>query len=211
MVTLSKKLKNAAQAAAKNNDKREVLQNVYMDSCYIYATDGHLFYRGWHDLKIKKNMLADLSNAKKGKLTLKECHEEKCLNLYRIVPKYNSDYTISIKVNELLAAAKSVETFLKGSDDKSCELSFKKENGLISLRARSSSGFIRLGIENDMNEVSSDNGFKIYFNPALLVQSLRGFGKKETILMDFYGPLKPFTIKDVTGEQLFLIAPMKIF
>lgn len=211
MVTLSKKLKNAAQVAIKNDDKRKVLQNIYMDPCYIYATDGHLLYRGWHDLKIKKNMLADLSDAKKGKLTLKECQEEKYLNLYRIVPKYDSDYTISIKVNELLAAAKSIATFLKGSDDKSCELSFKRENGLILLRARNSSGFIRLGIENDMKEVSSKNGFSIYFDPALIVQALRGFGKKETILMDFYGPLKPFTIKDIAGEQLFLIAPMKKF
>ena len=211
MVTLSKKIKNAAQVAMKNNDKREVLRNIYVDPCYIYSTDGHLLYRGWHDLKIKKSMLADLLDAKKGKLTLKECQEEKYLNLYRIVPKYNSDYTISIKVNELLAAAKSVETFLKGSDDKSCELSFKKENGLISLRARNSSGFIRLGIENDMKEVSSKNGFSIYFDPALLVQALKGFGKKETILIDFYGPLKPFTIKDIAGEQLFLIAPMKKF
>ena len=211
MVTLSKKLKNAAQVAIKNDDKRKILQNVYVDPCYIYATDGHLLYRGWHGLNIKKSMLADLLDAKKGKLTLKECHEEKYLNLYRIAPKYNSDYTISIKVNELLAAAKSVETFLKGSDDKSCELSFKKENGLISLRARNSSGFIRLGIENDMNEVSSRNGFSIYFDPALMVQALKGFDKKETILMDFYGPLKPFTIKDITGEQLFLIAPMKKF
>ena len=211
MVILSKKLKNAAQVAIKNDDKKEVLQNIYMDSCYIYATDGHLLYRGWHDLNIKKNMLADLSEAKKGKLTLKECHEKKYLNLYRIVPKYDSDYTISIKVNELLAAAKSIETFLKGSDDKSCELSFKKENGLISLRARNSNGFIRLGIENDMNEVSSRNGFSIYFDPALMVQALKGFGKKETILMDFYGPLKPFTIKDIKGEQLFLIAPIRKF
>lgn len=182
-----------------------------MDSCYIYATDGHLLYRGWHDLNIKKSMLADLSDAKKGKLTLKECKEEKYLNLYRIVLKYDSNYTISIKVSELLAAVKSVDTFLKGSDDKSCELSFKRENGLISLRARNSSGFIRLGIENDMKEVSSKNGFSIYFDPALMVQALRGFGKKETILMDFYGPLKPFTIKDIKGEQLFLIAPMKKF
>ena len=158
-----------------------------------------------------RSMLADLSEAKKGKLTLKECKEEKYLNLYRIVPKYDGSYTISIKVNELLTAAKSVETFLKGSDDRSCDLSFKRENGLISLRARNSSGFIRLGIENDMNEVSSRNGFSIYFNPALLVQALKGFSKKETVLMDFYGPLKPFTIKDIAGEQLFLIAPMKIF
>lgn len=178
---------------------------------YIYATDGHLLYRGWHDLNIKKSMIADLSDAKKGKLTLKECQEENYLNLYRIAPKYDSNYTISIKVNELLAAAKSVETFLKGSDDKSCELSFKRENGLISLRARNGSGFIRLGIENDMNEVSSENGFSIYFDPALMVQALRGFGKKETIFMDFYGPLKPFTIKDIKSEQLFLIAPMKKF
>lgn len=211
MVTLSKKLKNAAQVAIKNNDKRKVLQNIYMDPCYIYATDGHLLYRGWHDLNIKKSMLADLSDAKKGKLALKECKEEKYLNLYRIASKYDSNYTISIKVNELLTAAKSVETFLKGSDDRSCELSFKRENGLISLRARNSSGFIRLGIENDMKEVSSKNGFSIYFDPALMVQALRGFGKKETILMDFYGPLKPFTIKDIKGEQLFLIAPMKKF
>lgn len=209
MVTLSKKLKNAAQVVIRNDDKIKVLRNIYMDSCYIYATDGHLLYRGWHDLNIKKSMLADLSDAKKGKLTLKECKEEKYLNLYRIVPKYDSNYTISIKVNELLTAAKSVETFLKGSDDKSCELSFKRKNGLISLRARNGSGFIRLGIENDMNEVSSENGFSIYFDPALMVQALRGFGKKETILMDFYGPLKPFTIKDIKGEQLFLIAPMK--
>ena len=211
MVTLSRKLKNAAQVAIKNDDKRKVLQNIYMDPCYIYATDGHLLYRGWHDLNIKKSMLADLSEAKKGKLTLKECQEEKYLNLFRIVPKYDSNYTISIKVNELLAAAKSIETFLKGSDDISCELSFKRENGLISLRARNSSGFIHLGIENDMHEVSSENGFSIYFDPALLVQALRGFSKKETILMDFYGPLKPFTIKDIAGEQLFLIAPMKKF
>ena len=211
MVTLSKKLKNAAQVAIKNDDKRKVLQNIYMDPCYIYATDGHLLYRGWHDLNLKKSMLADLSDAKKGKLTLKECKEEKNLNLYRIVPKYDGSYTISIKVNELLTAAKSVETFLKGSDDRSCELSFKRENGLISLRARNGSGFIHLGIENDMNEASSDNGFKIYFNPTLLVQALKGFSKKETILMDFYGPLKPFTIKDIAGEQLFLIAPMKKF
>ena len=211
MVTLSKKLKNAAQVAIKNDDKRKVLQNIYMDPCYIYATDGHLLYRGWHDLNLKKSMLADLSEAKKGKLTLKECQEEKYLNLFRIVPKYDSNYTISIKVNELLTAAKSIEAFLKGSDDKSCELSFKQENGLISLRARNSSGFIRLGIENDMKEVSSKNGFSIYFNPALLVQALKGFSKKETILMDFYGPLKPFTIKDIKGEQLFLIAPMKKF
>lgn len=211
MVTLSKKLKNAAQVAIKNDDKRQVLQKIYVDPCYIYATDGHLLYRGWHDLKIKKSMLADLSEAKKGKLTLKECQEEKYLNLYRIVPKYDSDYTIKIKVNELLTAAKSIATFLKGSDDKSCELSFKRENGLILLRARNSSGFIRLGIENDMKEVSSKNGFSIYFDPALIVQVLRGFGKKETILMDFYGPLKPFTIKDTAGEQLFLIAPMKKF
>ncbi|PAB55185.1 hypothetical protein A3Q24_05755 [Lactobacillus johnsonii] len=211
MVTLSRKLKNAAQVAIRNNDKRKVLQNIYMDPCYIYATDGHLLYRGWHGLKIKKSMLADLSEAKKGKLTLKECPEEKYLNLYRIVPKYDGNYTISIKVNELLAAAKSVETFLKGSDDKSCELSFKRENGLISLRARNGSGFIHLGIENDMNEVSSKNGFSIYFDPALMVQALKGLGKKETIFMDFYGPLKPFTIKDIAGEQLFLIAPMRKF
>lgn len=211
MVTLSKKLKNAAQVAIKNDNKRKVLQNIYMDSCYIYATDGHLLYRGWHDLNLKKSMLADLSDAKKGKLTLKECKEEKYLNLYRIVPKHDSNYTISIKVNELLVAAKSIETFLKGSDDRSCELSFKRENGLISLRARNSSGFIRLGLENDMNGVSSENGFNIYFNPALLAQALRGFSKKETILIDFYGPLKPFTIKDIKGEQLFLIAPMRKF
>lgn len=211
MVTLSKKLKNAAQVVIKNDDKREVLRNIYVDPCYIYATDGHLLYRGWHDLNIKKSMLADLSEAKKGKLTLKECQEEKNLNLYRIVPKYDSGYTIKIKVSELLTAAKSIATFLKGSDDKSCELSFKRENGLISLRARNSNGFIRLGIENDMNEVSSKNGFSIYFNPVLLIQALRGFSKKETILIDFYGPLKPFTIKDIKGEQLFLIAPMKIF
>lgn len=211
MVTLSKKLKNAAQVAIKNDDKRKVLQNIYMDPCYIYATDGHLLYRGWHDLKIKKSMLADLSEAKKGKLTLKECQKEKNLNLYRIVPKYDSNYTINIKVNELLTAAKSVETFLKGSDDRSCELSFKRENGLIFLRARNSNGFIRLGIENDMDEVSSENGFSIYFDPALMAQALKGFSKKETVLMDFYGPLKPFTIKDIKGEQLFLIAPMKIF
>lgn len=211
MVILSRKLKNAAQVALKNDDKRKVLRNIYVDPCYIYATDGHLLYRGWHDLNIKKSMLADLSDAKKGKLTLKECKEEKNLNLYRIVPKYDGSYTISIKVNELLAAVKSVDTFLKGSDDRSCELSFKRENGLISLRARNGSGFIRLGIENDMNEVSSENRFSIYFDPALMVQALRGFGKKETILIDFYGPLKPFTIKDIKGEQLFLIAPMKIF
>lgn len=209
MVTLSKKLKNAAQAAIKNDDKRKILRNIYVDPCYIYATDGHLLYRGWHDLRIKKSTLANLSDAKKGKLTLKECQEEKYLNLYRIVPKYDSSYTISIKVNELLAAVKSVDTFLKGSDDRSCELSFKRENGLISLRARNSSGFIRLGIENDMNEVSSKSGFSIYFDPALMVQALRGFSKKETILMDFYGALKPFTIKDIKGEQLFLIAPIK--
>lgn len=36
MVTLSKKLKNAAQVAIKNDDKRKVLQNIYMDPCYIY-------------------------------------------------------------------------------------------------------------------------------------------------------------------------------
>ena len=211
MVTLSKKLKNAAQVAIKNGDKRKVLQNIYMDPCYIYATDGHLLYRGWHDLNIKKSMLADLSEAKKGKLTLKECQEEKYLNLYRIVPKYDSNYTIKIKVSELLTAAKSIETFLKGSDDRSCELSFKRENGLISLRARNGGGFIRLGVENDMSEISSKNGFSIYFDPALLVRALRGFSKKEIILMDFYGPLKPFTIKDITGEQLFLIAPMRKF
>lgn len=211
MVTLSKKLKNAAQVVIKNDDKREVLRNIYVDPCYIYATDGHLLYRGWHDLTLRKNMLVDLSDAKKGKLTFKECTEEKYLNLYRIAPKYDSSYTISIRVNELLAAAKSVETFLKGSDDKSCELSFKKENGLISLRARNSSGFIRLGIENDMSEVSSINGFSMYFDPSLMVQALKGFSKKDTILMDFYGPLKPFTIKDIAGEQLFLIAPMKKF
>ena len=211
MVTLSKKLKNAAQVAIKNGDKRKVLKNIYMDPCYIYATDGHLLYRGWHDLNLKKSMLADLSDAKKGKLTLKEYQEEKYLNLYRIVPKYDSDYTIKIKVGELLTAAKSIETFLKGSDDRSCELSFKQENGLISLQARNSGGFIRLGIENDMNEVSSKNGFSMYFDPALLVRALRGFSRKETILMDFYGPLKPFTIKDITGEQLFLIAPMRKF
>lgn len=211
MVTLSRKLKNAAQVAAKNDDKREVLRNIYVDPCYIYATDGHLLYRGWHDLSLKKNMLVDLSDAKKGKLTLKECQEEKYLNLYRIVPKYDSSYTISIKVNELLAAVESIKTFLKGSDDRSCKLSFKRENGLISLRARNSSGFIRLGIENDMNEVSSESRFSIYFDPALLVQALRGFSKKETIFIDFYGPLKPFTIKDIAGEQLFLIAPMRKF
>lgn len=211
MVTLSKKLKNAAQVAIKNGDKRKALQNIYMDPCYIYATDGHLLYRGWHDLNLKKSMLADLSDAKKGKLTLKECQEEKYLNLYRIVPKYDSNYTIKIKVSELLTAAKSIETFLKGSDDRSCELSFKRENGLISLRARNGGGFIRLGVENDMSEISSKNGFSIYFDPALLVQALRGFSKKEIILMDFYGPLKPFTIKDITGEQLFLIAPMRKF
>ena len=54
MVTLSKKLKNAAQVAIKNDDKREVLRNICVDPCYIYATDGHLLYRGWHDLNIKK-------------------------------------------------------------------------------------------------------------------------------------------------------------
>lgn len=211
MVTLSKKLKNAAQVAIKNDDKRKVLQNIYMDPCYIYATDGHLLYRGWHDLNIKKSMIADLSDAKKGKLTLKECQEENYLNLYRIAPKYDSNYTISIKVNELLVAAKSIATFLKGSDDRSCELSFEQENKLISLRARNNSGFMRLGIKNDMDEVSSKNSFSMYFDPALLAQALRGFSKKETILIDFYGPLKPFTIKDITGEQLFLIAPMRKF
>lgn len=211
MVILSKKLKNAAQVAIKNDDKRKVLQNIYMDPCYIYATDGHLLYRGWHDLNIKKSMIADLSDAKKGKLTLKECQEENYLNLYRIAPKYDSNYTISIKVNELLVAAKSIATFLKGSDDRSCELSFEQENKLISLRARNNSGFMRLGIKNDMDEVSSKNSFSMYFDPALLAQALRGFSKKETILIDFYGPLKPFTIKDITGEQLFLIAPMRKF
>lgn len=60
MVTLSKKLKNAAQVAIKNNDKRKVLQNIYMDPCYIYATDGHLLYRGWHDLNIKKKHVGGL-------------------------------------------------------------------------------------------------------------------------------------------------------
>lgn len=211
MVTLSKKLKNAAQVVIKNDDKRKILQKVYVDPCYIYATDGHLLYRGWHDLSLRKSTLADLLDAKKGKLTFKEYQEKNHLDFYRMVPKYDSNYTIKIKVCELLTAAKSIETFLKGSDDRSCELSFKRENGLIALRARNGSGFIRLGIENDMNEVSSKNRVNIYFDPALLVQALRGFSKKETILMDFYGPLKPFTIKDITGEQLFLIAPIKEF
>lgn len=211
MVTLSKELKNTAQIIVKKDDKIKALQNIYVDPCYIYATDGHLLYRGWHGLSLKKNTLADLSDAKKGKLTLKECKEERYLDFYRIVPKYDSDYTIKIKVNELLAAAKSITTFLKGSDDRSCELSFKQENKLISLRTRNNIGFMRLGLENDMDEVSSKNRFSMYFDPALLVQALRGFGEKETILMDFYGPLKPFTIKDIAGEQLFLIAPMREF
>lgn len=82
MVTLSKKLKNAAQVVIKNDDRIKFLRNIYMDPCYIYATDGHLLYRGWHDLNLKKSTLADLSDAKKGKLTLKECQEEKYLNLF---------------------------------------------------------------------------------------------------------------------------------
>lgn len=211
MVTLSKKIKNAAQIIVKNDDKRKAFQNIYVDPCYIYATDGHLLYRFWHGLSLSKNMLVDLSDAKKGKLTLKECQEKRHFGFSRVVPKYDSDYTIKIKVNELLVAAKSIATFLKGSDDRSCELSFEQENKLISLRARNKSGFMRLGITNDMDEVSSKNRFSMYFDPALLAQALRGFSKKETILMDFYGPLKPFTIKDITGEQLFLIAPMKKF
>ena len=34
-------------------------------------------------------------------------------------------------------------------------------------------------MKNDMNGVSSENGFNIYFDPALMVQALRGFGKKK--------------------------------
>lgn len=213
MVTLSKQLKNAAQIAVKNNDERKALKNIYMDCCYIYATDGHLLYRGWHNLNLKKHTLVDLSDAKKGKLTLKEYQEksEKHPDFNKLVPKYDSNHTINIKVSELLTAAESITTFLKDSDDRSCKLSFKRENGLISFNAWNNNNFMRLNIATDMNEVKSKDRFNMYIDPVLLVQALQGFNKKETILIDFYGPLEPFTIKDITGDQLYLIAPIRKF
>lgn len=210
MVTLSKKLKNAAKAAPKDDDGRRAFKKIYVDHCYMYATNGCLLYRGRHDLNIKVNSLVDMSDAKKGKLTLREYPKSQYFpDCNASVPKYSSDYTIKIKAGELLAAAKSITTFLKDSDDSSCKVSFRRDSGLIVLRAWNNGNYIRLNMVADMDEVKSNERFNIYINPVLLVKALQGFNKRETISIDFYGPLKPFTVKDIAGDQLYLIAPIR--
>lgn len=52
-------------------------------------------------------------DAKKGKLTLKENPSGKSPDFNELVPKYNSNHTINVKVSELLTAAESLTTFLR--------------------------------------------------------------------------------------------------
>lgn len=68
---------------------------------------------------------------------------------------------------------------------------------------------MRLSVAADMNELKNKDRFIIYFDPVLLAQALQCFDKKEMVTIDFYGSVKPFTIKDITGDQLYLIAPVR--